>query len=493
MPSANAAAVSSWQRFLRSDQAKIILLGCFFCGWHVCFVDKAIQIHEETVQNNNNAVPLVAPSPGRRRMSDSRSRRGRSSSASSYSDKPTCINDPSQIPQRWKYPRGLSFPDSPEEWTKDEQALALSAGNKAMDELLDFYHSISQERLLDIGTDALSSVADFCLGSASEPVFHKKACEGGAFVAKGLLKDDNEKKNKEAFDWSSTTCEDTHSKAKKLLYLNYLAKELPQDKELQKLLDRLVNFMQATLNDCGTLNHYLDVQSWEADLRTLQTPRVTIRHYVHRSNVLTDLYNVPHLDLGPLKHEMDRFTATLWKYLGDYRYMNARDVRRGFEDSRARHHAYLVTHIAYMPSGFGRHALTDVPEAPWLYRYIRENYYAAMEEGDLDLFAEFIDILRSYGCSEENDVMVRHGTRFMLDQYAKEGYTWMKEKDYPAKLRPDDYDLIHLPWTAAAGVFRCGNGDPVVPGSFGYAFQEALERGTNTNEVQQILRRRAKK
>lgn len=427
-----------------------------FCVWQFAFINKALHIIDEKNGVHRKILMQPATSNGRQHV---------------------CINDISNIPKFWQFPKKISFPYSHKPWTKEEQYLAMRSGHKAIDEMVDFYHSISLDRLLELGTNAASSVMDYCFGSAKDKDLHKKACDGASFVIKALLKRSDETNNSDNyFDWSSTTCQETHTKAKYLVFLNYLSKEYPGDVEIQNLLAGLTNLMQATLDDCGNLDNYMDLdRHWENDLSSLKTERLQIRHYVHKSNVLTDLYNVPDLDLGPMKKELDRFTAKLWKYLAEYKFINARDARFGFKGDRARHHAYLVTHAAYMPSGFGRHEL-HVEDAPWLYKYIRENYYAAMEQGDLDLFAEFIDILRSYGCSEENDVMVRHGTRFMLDMYAKEGYTWMKEKDFPREKRSSDYSLIHLPWTATAGVLRCGNGDPVVPGSFGYAFWEALER-----------------
>jgi len=100
-----------------------------------------------------------------------------------------------------------------------------------------------------------------------------------------------------------------------------------------------------------------------------------------------------------------------------------------------------------------------------------------MESGDLDLFAEFLDILRQCGCTEDNDLMVRHGARFFLKKFKDLGSTWM------LKSSKSDYSLIHLPWTAIGGLRR-KEVEPVVPGSMGYGFKKALERGTEADNPQ---------
>lgn len=112
-------------------------------------------------------------------------------------------------------------------------------------------------------------------------------------------------------------------------------------------------------------------------------------------------------------------------------------------------------------------------------QYIRKNYWTAMETGGLDLFAEFLDILRQCGCTEDNDLMVRHGARYFLKVFKDLGSTWMPAKSDSRS----DYSRIHLPWTAIGGLRR-KEMEPLVPGSMGYGFKKALERGQEADNLQ---------
>jgi len=376
----------------------------------------------------------------------------------------TCILDPSKMPDSWKSPEGLEFQDSGKPWSKEEQELANTAAQKGLDELVDFYNTISVQRIQKLYTNAANSLIDECFSSANMPEFHDQACKEAARVINIIAEDfvSNEEISKR--------CGTMHYKVKMLVYANYLSKTLPGDAMLKKTRNSLSRITQASLDACGNLSNYLEVKDWEADLKNPRLPRAVLRDYVHASNMLTDLYTVPELELP---EELDRFTAQLWKYVANYNFTYARDVKNGYADPYARHVAYLVTHVAYMPTGYGRH-MQYVKDAPWLFKYIRENYYAALEEGGLDLYAEFVDIIRQYGCNEDNDLMVRHGSRYLLDLYVKAGNSWMNYREDPDDVY-DDYDLIHMPWTAISGVIR-RQVEPVVPGSFGYGFWKALER-----------------
>lgn len=100
-----------------------------------------------------------------------------------------------------------------------------------------------------------------------------------------------------------------------------------------------------------------------------------------------------------------------------------------------------------------------------------------MEYGMLDLVAEFIDIFRQYGCTEANDYQLRHGTRFVLSLYKKAGRSWIAH----GKSDTSDYNNIHKPWTGISGV-EPRMFEPVVPGSYGYAFQQAMAKAAKNEE-----------
>ena len=71
------------------------------------------------------------------------------------------------------------------------------------------------------------------------------------------------------------------------------------------------------------------------------------------------------------------------------------------------------------PLVYGRHR-QKVEDAPFLYQYICENDYYAMEQGRIDLGSEFVDLIRTYGCTEENDYQLRDGTLFVMKKFYEE-------------------------------------------------------------------------
>jgi hypothetical protein len=128
--------------------------------------------------------------------------------------------------------------------------------------------------------------------------------------------------------------------------------------------------------------------------------------------------------------------------------------------------ADLAPHIAHIPTGTHRFPLY-VPDHPDLYRYHRENFYAVMQLGELDLFASLVDTLRQYGCTPENNVQVRDGSRFMLKIFHDNKDRWMnfrQEGETDAEF--DDYDIVHYPWTAVLGL-RDRKPEQPKPGNYG--------------------------
>jgi len=108
-----------------------------------------------------------------------------------------------------------------------------------------------------------------------------------------------------------------------------------------------------------------------------------------------------------------------------------------------------------------------VADSPSLYRFHRENFYAVMQLGDIDLFASFVDSLRQYGCSSENDVQVRDGTRFLLRVYRDGGDRWMDhQRDGDETAVINDYQSIHKPWTRVLGI-RPRRLEQPKPGTYG--------------------------
>ena len=101
-----------------------------------------------------------------------------------------------------------------------------------------------------------------------------------------------------------------------------------------------------------------------------------------------------------------------------------------------------------------------------MYRFLRENFYAVLQMGELDLVAEFLDTFRQYGCTEKNDVQTRDGTRYLLEVFHAGGDRWMAYRE-PGETEPiHSYDAIHKSWEGIAGV-RDRTFEPVKPGTYG--------------------------
>jgi hypothetical protein len=167
--------------------------------------------------------------------------------------------------------------------------------------------------------------------------------------------------------------------------------------------------------------------------------------------------------------------SEVWGFLRRYPFPDAGACPGGFHDDIFYDTAYLATHVGYVPTGCGRHRLR-VEEAPGLYGFIRGNFYAVLELGELDLFAEFVDLLRQYGCTALDDFQVRAGTRWLLERYHAAGDRWMGHRDGGTESSLDAYTLIHKPWTGAGGV-RERRLEPVTPGTYGWAFRRFLLDG----------------
>jgi hypothetical protein len=101
----------------------------------------------------------------------------------------------------------------------------------------------------------------------------------------------------------------------------------------------------------------------------------------------------------------------------------------------------------------------------------------------MDLFYEFVDLFRQYGCDETNDRQLRDGSRFAVSKFEEAGNSWINYlapgytwDDYTS------YDLIHQPWTGMAAMRR-RELEPFSPGTYGYMAQK-LEMSTSPMVVE---------
>jgi len=260
-------------------------------------------------------------------------------------------------------------------------------------------------------------------------------------------------------------------------YGGYLQRRLPGNATFDAAYAKLSNLTQSALDDCGTLEDYL---GFDPANRTGSYPKLLdeIASDVQIDEIF-DMVLQAVDTLGLSTFELPtgtlEYTARFWRYLFQYPFVPAGEYNEGLRDESFEQNSYIVTHAAYIPTGYQRYRL-EVRDAPWLFHYLRENFYAVMELGSLDLLAEFVDVFRQYNCTEENDAQTRDGTQFMLGLYEKAGRRWTSVRE-SREVEGDlsSYDLMHKPWTAYVGLHARVLEAPL-PGTYGAAAREAVER-----------------
>lgn len=378
----------------------------------------------------------------------------------------TCIAKASDLPELWR--RTLKVEknadrfqiqnDSP--WNAQEQVLAYEAGMKAFLELVQFYEQASEEDILELGTDAVNSLID-CVYAPSAG--SQESTDMAVQAAIRVLKINARKYvTLEKEGWEET-CKSIFSKMKYLGYAQYLLVKYPLDMQLEEIRNVLRDRVNASFRSCGSISGIFGYDVNEELKNPDNDINDVLWEWMSHSIALVDCMTVPGVQVPP---GTEQFIADEWEYFKHFKFKNARDYPEGHYDHEM---AYMVTHVAYIPTGYGRHVQL-IHDAPWLYRYLRENFYAAMETESPDLINEFVDLVRQYGCDEEDDVMVRDGTRFLLHLFSEKGHKWMRDDD-----EVSNYDLIHGPWTGSSGVAR-RQPEPIVPGSYGHVFYETIRK-----------------
>ena len=169
---------------------------------------------------------------------------------------------------------------------------------------------------------------------------------------------------------------------------------------------------------------------------------------------------------------MQAFIEKTWRFFERHPFKGAAAYPDGENNNDFYHTAYLATHLAYVPTGYGRYPIY-VRDSPPLYQFLRDNFYAVLEIGELDLVAEFVDLFRQYGCTERNDLQVRDGTRYLLGLFHAAGGRWMAHREPYEEKDISEYDLIHKPWTGMSGL-RPRIPESPEPGTYGAAVRSWL-------------------
>jgi hypothetical protein len=402
-------------------------------------------------------------------------------------DMPPCGMTLEEMPPTW-HPTGRVHQWlNQEPWSTAEAQDASRAAHKALDELIVFFETHpTSVHTLDV--NAVQCFLDFSYAASNMPELRIRALTAARKNLAELLIPYLQR------DPSSATCDEFLDL---LDYTAYSGGAYPAGDER---LSKMVSLTNAAAADCGSLqaaldydyhrtldiehfysNQFRDLVLWSTiqivtgrDFRRiLDADREHIEELfdlVLWSVTITDARRLPGLQLPDGAREL---MPKLWHFLSRYPFVDAQVYFRKTHDHTFYDTAYLATHIGYVPTGFGRHPI-HVEDAPWLFRFLRENFYAVLDMGELDMIAEFIDLFRQYGCTEKNDRQVRDGTRYLLRLYHASGDSWIAYRRSPAE-NPNDYDLIHKPWTGGGGV-RARIMEPPVEGTYGSIFRRAFNR-----------------
>ena len=215
------------------------------------------------------------------------------------------------------------------------------------------------------------------------------------------------------------------------------------------------------LHDCGSIEAAMKTD-YRRTLANAYASTDALFDLAMWSISFTDAQTITGLELPP---DAQALPPALWQYIRRYSFPTAYDHTEGAANPMFYDAAYLATHLAYIPTGYGRYPIY-IEDAPNLYRFLRENFYAVLAFGELDLTAEFVDLFRQYGCTEQNDLQLRDGTRYLLKLFHGAGDHWMAYREPGSTSQPSDYDLIHAAWTGMSAV-RARVPEPAAMGTYG--------------------------
>jgi hypothetical protein len=371
------------------------------------------------------------------------------------SAEPRCVLNPAMMRENWR-PSGSvrrGIPDSP--WSDGEAKDAARAVQVGLSELTDFF-ARKPAAVMALRDNAVEPLIDVSYSAANMPRLQTRARDSARAVLVQLL--------------TPYLTHETHSANCKefpgLIDLAIYSHALLPKADLR--ISQMVALTNAAYHACDSLPAAVGYDY----RRTLAEPNVSrgdIWNLVMWSITWTDAQVVPGLEVPP---EASDLAPTLWHFLEHYQLAGARSYQNGALDKNFYDTAYLATHIAYIPTGYGRYPIY-MADSPELYSFLRENFYAVLQMGELDLTSEFVDSLRQYGCTEQNDQQVRDGTRYLLRLFHSAGNHWMAYREPGEPSEISDYDAVHKAWTGISGV-RARVAERAAPGTYGAVIRRWL-------------------
>jgi len=386
--------------------------------------------------------------------------RTESSSSKSSELSGVCFANMDDVPKEWQPPDDLTFMDSVKPWSDEEQLSADDAVMSAYWQMHNFFSGLNETQIIKLWYNGIEAFLEGAYAGDMMPELETRSLQEAVRILKTLSQ-----KYIEDDDAPLAVCKESMKHMDLVTYAHILLKRVPDDGSLRTLEHKLVHRANKAFQDCGSLAMLLGYDPVE-EMSKENQPDDEVFDWVLNSIVFTDALS--NTKLLPPKGT-DLYVADTWEYLEHYNFPPVDSFPEKYDSAKFGDYAYLATHSAYMPTGFGRHQL-KVEDAPWLFRYLRENFYNAMHSGDIDLLSEFLDVYRTYGCTESNDAQLRHGARFLMHFYQANGYSWV-----PEGAKYSNYDTLHASWTGMSGLRRRVL-EPVVDGSYGSAFRKAIDR-----------------
>jgi hypothetical protein len=362
---------------------------------------------------------------------------------------PLCVLDPAQMPASWQPSAEMKKGLDPAPWSESEAKDARYSIETGLNEMIDFFKS-KPSAIQSLWADSVEALIQVTYSSANSAEFDEKVREASRTNLSALIT-----AHFNAHRDPKADCDEFE----RLLPLTLLAHKLyPADDSRTSMVTKRTN---AAYRACGSLQVATGVDIKKVLGVKQAAPSALLEVYIW---ALWFMEAEVHPDIE-LPAEAYQYGPALWKYFESYQLAGASKFKDPF-DEKFIEIADIAPHIAHIVTGTNRYRLY-VEDHPHLYRWHRENFYAVMQVGELDLFASIVDTLRQYGCTPENDVQVRDGTRFLLKIFHKGKDRWMAYRQ-PGETDAniDDYGLVHYPWTSILGV-RDRNLEEPKPGTVG--------------------------
>lgn len=363
---------------------------------------------------------------------------------------PLCVLSLDEMPESWRpqgeAQKGLS---NAEPWSQSEAKDAQDAIKTGVNEIIDLF-SKRPWAVQDVWDESVASLISVTYSSANKPGIDDLA-RSAARRHLTMLIDPYMTRGEE-----TATCDDFVYLLPLAMYAHrFYSEEDPRT-------GKMVTLTNASYRDCGSFAKAINFD-YNKGFSEEKLPINKVFDLVLWSEYLVEAELYPEIRLPA---EAREFTPALWHYLETYPLAGADEFKQAIWNEEFIINAYLATHIAHIPTGGHRYAIY-IEDLPKLYRYHRENFYSVLEMGHLDLLGEFVDSLRQYGCTAENDLQVRDGTRYLLDVFHEGNDRWMAYRE-PGETDEDvsQYDLVHKAWTGMLGV-RARNIEPAEPGTYG--------------------------